>query len=373
MKAAIVCTTIFNLEFLESFAANLEAHGRLDDVEVIVIPDRKSPASSWAVAEAARRRGVRVAYPAMEEQERYLDRFPRLKPLIPYDSDNRRNIGYLMALEGGAELVVSIDDDNFPAAEHDFIGEHAVCGARRTLDTVSAPGGWYNICNLLETTPVGVALFPRGFPYRARRADLAHGFSPQDRRIGVNVGLWTGDPDVDAISRNFVTGRARRWTGRTIGLARGTWSPINTQNTGLHRELVPAYYYILMGEKIGGLVIDRFGDILSGFFLKKVCEHLDWGIKVGGPICDHRRTPHNLFKDLYHELAGIALLEDFTAWLEALKLEGATVPDAYRSLAEHIEAGVEGFRGYLWQDDARAYFRKIARAMKVWIDVAEKL
>jgi len=279
-----------------------------------------------------------------------------------------------MAYESGAEVLISIDDDNYPDMAYDFVGCHSVCGqVIEGVECVRSSNGWYNVCDLLEIDPEW-RIFPRGFPYRVRRAEKPTYTSKIGAaRIGINVGLWLGDPDVDAISRNFGKWCATRWSGRQVCLEPGTWSPINTQNTALIRDLIPAYYYVLMGQPMGGLVIDRFGDILSGYFVKKVCDHLGYSVLVGAPICTHRRTPHNLFKDLYHELAGIILLEDVTQWLEAETLEGSDVIQAYRSLADKIKTNAHCFGSNILGNEAQQYLCKIAQAMQWWLDAVEKL
>src|SRR5688572_4873641 len=144
LHSAIVCTTIFDLNFLPALASNLQRYGHRADTKIIVIPDRKSPPSTFEYAQEWRKKGLDITYPTIDEQEVYLSRFPKLRALIPYDSDNRRNVGFLMALEAGAELVISIDDDNYPLTEHDFVGSHAVCGKTVRGEHVHSPNGWYN-------------------------------------------------------------------------------------------------------------------------------------------------------------------------------------------------------------------------------------
>jgi hypothetical protein len=373
MNTAVVCTTIYNLEFLPSLLGNLEKYGHAAETEVIIIPDRKSPVGTWETAKEYTRNGFNITYPTLEDQDLYLKNFPMLENLIPYDSDNRRNIGFLMALESGAELIISMDDDNFPDISYDFVGCHSICGKTLSVEHIRSSNSWFNICELLTCEPA-FTVYPRGFPYRVRRSTTPiTTFEVQSSYIGMNVGLWTSDPDVDAISRNYAPIHVTEWTGRSVALGPGMWSPINTQNTALSRDLLPAYYYILMGEAIEGLVIDRFGDILSGYFTKKVCDHMGYSVLVGSPICEHRRSTHNLFKDLYQELAGIILLEEFTLWLETVQPQGNNVSEAYRCLAELILENIESFSGYLWNSDSRNYFRKIALAMGRWSDAIDQI
>jgi hypothetical protein len=42
-KATLVFTTIFDPILLDTYYANFKSFGHLDDVEVMVIPDRKTP------------------------------------------------------------------------------------------------------------------------------------------------------------------------------------------------------------------------------------------------------------------------------------------------------------------------------------------
>jgi hypothetical protein len=127
-----------------------------------------------------------------------------------------------------------------------------------------------------------------------------------------------------------------------------------------------------MGFPLQGLKIDRFGDILSGYLTQKVVKHLGQGVRVGGPILDHRRTPHNLFKDLYHELAGIVLVEDFLPWLVDTRLSGNTPLEAYASLADSIAAQSDHFKGFIWDEGGRNFLSDTASLMNTWIKLVRQ-
>jgi len=246
-RVAIVVTTIFEPRFLDGYVENLRRFGH-DSAEIIVIVDRKTPPS---VAEACARLGA--VCPTMGEQEQFLAKFPSMRGRIPYDSDNRRNVGFLMALDRGADLLVSIDDDNYVLDDVDFAGEHLAAGETLDLHATESSDGWINLCSLLESS-TSDPIFPRGFPYFARRRArtlIDDGSAPA--RLAVNVGLWLSDPDVDAIGRLAQAPHIRAWTGRTLRLGPGTWTPINTQNTAVVRDAMAAYHYCRMGFSVGGL------------------------------------------------------------------------------------------------------------------------
>jgi hypothetical protein len=113
LRAAMVLTTIADPVVLEGYFANFAEQGHLEQVQVIVIPDRKTPPTAFLRCADLRNRGLDVVCPTLEQQERTLRCLGFPPDLVPYDSDNRRNVGYLMAVEAGANFLISIDDDNY--------------------------------------------------------------------------------------------------------------------------------------------------------------------------------------------------------------------------------------------------------------------
>ncbi len=368
-RASIVVTTIFEPRFIDGYLANIERHGRRDSVDLIVIIDRKTPPTVAQACAGARARGFRVECPTLDEQETFLAKFPSMKERVPYNSDNRRNVGFLMALDRGAELLISIDDDNFCLDDSDFVGEHAVVGEELDVDESESSDGWFNIGTLL-TTSAPAEIFPRGFPYFARGKAQTRVSVPQRRRarVAMNAGLWLSDPDVDAISRIAIAPRVTSADAGAHFLGANTWSPINTQNTAIARDAIAAYYYVRMGFDLGGLSIDRYGDILSGYLCAACVKARGEAIRIGSPVADHRRTPHNLFKDLYHELAGVVLLDDLLPWLTQLKLSGATYAELYANLADELAAQSDKHRGFIWDQGGGAFLRDTADHMRAWLD-----
>jgi len=381
---SIVLTTIFEPAFLDGYVEALRSGHLSETASIIIIPDRKTPATVGRAALAAQKEGFRVACPTLEEQETFLRRLAIPSEFIPYDSDNRRNVGFLMALEQGCETLISIDDDNFCPAGTRFVEDHRVVGSKGADPVVQSSDGWFNICSLLaggERTEggreaagerqQGVAgdLFPRGFPYFAQRAnrkiELVRDAAPLP--IAMNAGLWLDEPDVDAIYRLCRRPKIREFTGPSVIMGPDVWSPINSQNTAMTRAVALTYYYVRMGFPLQGLQIDRYGDILSGYLTQKCVKHLGQGIRIGTPILDHRRTPHNLFKDLYHELAGMVLIEELLPWLTEVPLSGSTHLEAYACLAERLAAATNRFKGFVWDQGGRDFLADTVRNMTTWV------
>jgi hypothetical protein len=371
-RAAIVCTTIFEPAFLAGYLDNLDRHGRRETVDVIVIIDRKTPPTVAQACEEAKARGYRVHCPSLDEQEQFLAKFPSMQGRIPYDSDNRRNVGFLMALDAGAEVLISIDDDNYCRDDSDFVGEHAIVGDLREMDDLETSDSWFNLGTLLKTNR-SVEIYPRGFPYFARNRERAYSRNARQARVVINAGLWTTDPDVDAITRIAIAPRVDDADRGPVYLGPRSWSPINTQNTAVIRDAVPAYYYVRMGFSLGGLTVDRYGDIMSGYFISKCAHTRGEAIRVGSPVADHRRTLHNLFKDLYHELACMILLDDLLPWLVETRLSGSSYAELYADLATQLEERSSAYKGFIWDQGGGAFLRETAGHMRAWLEAVRTI
>src|SRR5579871_1620346 len=122
--ATLVLTTIADPKILEGYRDNFARHGHLDQVDVIVIPDRKTPSAAFETCEHLAQCGLKIICPTLDEQDCYLKRIGLSSDIIPYNSDNRRNVGYLMALERGSDFLISIDDDNYCQYDEDYFGAH---------------------------------------------------------------------------------------------------------------------------------------------------------------------------------------------------------------------------------------------------------
>jgi hypothetical protein len=134
-----------------------------------------------------------------------------------------------------------------------------------------------------------------------------------------------------------------------------------------------AYYYVRMNEPMRGLVIDRFGDIFSGYFAQVCADAIGDRIRIGSPIVDHRRNPHNIFLDLYHELAGMMILEDLACFLSKVQLPVESYSLAYNALSHQIEEFAQVQEGFIWQKECKDFFQKIASNMRTWSDVVKSL
>jgi hypothetical protein len=149
--------------------------------------------------------------------------------------------------------------------------------------------------------------------------------------------------------------------------------PINTQNTALIRDAIPAYYYVKMGHPIGGMKLDRFGDIFSGFFVQKCAQAVGHYVRVGSPVVEHRRSPHNLYKDLWNELAGMVAIDDMLPLLETPLSPTGSYSEAALQLAMDIEQWASKQEDFLWDSALKNYFTNVASNLNLWAHVCKSL
>jgi hypothetical protein len=410
-RATVVLTTIFETPVLETYYANFARYGRLGQVEVVVVPDQKTPPAVFAGCRELSQRGLGCRCPSLEEQEAFLNSVGLPAHLVPYNSDNRRNVGFLMALASGADFLISLDDDNYCLPEGDVFAAHAVVRAGEGEHAVvESPNRFFNFCDLLEfdqpgsreeNDPLTACLrarlgnpletlgtwpsrdrqgadgpffsrlpapcYPRGYPYFARRSD-----HPTIRTVGraevhMNAGLWLCDPDVDAITWLVSAPHVVGFKGDSVVLGRNTWSPVNTQNTALRREAIPSYYFVRMGYPVGGASIDRYGDIFSGYFAQACVKQVGGLVRAGAPVADHRRNSHNHLRDATREWPCILVLEDLLPWLAEVKLSGDSHLGAYLSLSHELDEVVEKIHGPIWNEATRGYFHQMSYYMRRWL------
>jgi hypothetical protein len=184
-------------------------------------------------------------------------------------------------------------------------------------------------------------VYPRGYPFRLRgRYNQPQLETPLPKpRIGVTAGLWLKDPDIDATTWLNGAVNSGRYTGDPLQvLSPQTWMPINTQNTSIVRELIPAFLCIPMGWSVPGGTIQRYGDIWGGYFLQAIMQGTEYVAAFGQPLVEHRRNPHDYIDDLRFEFWGMVL----TDWLLAfLRSHFNPVTDAITDRVDELAAFLE--------------------------------
>jgi len=269
MKKAIVITTIFQPNEV------IEAYARLDDCQVIVVGDKKTP-NNWNCEG--------TEFISVENQDAMC---LELSKILPYNHYCRKMFGYLRAAQIGVDFVIDTDDDNQPKSNWGFPG---FCGE---FESVGVSEGFVNIYQWFTDADI----WPRGLPLDliTTSFDINSDLPAREYNVGVWQGLADGSPDVDAIYRLCNDEPCYFNERDPLVLRDKTICPFNSQNTAIRKELFSLMY-------LPAYVTFRFTDILRGL----VCQPIMWlyGYKLGFTKATvlQKRNPHDYMSDFNSEV-----------------------------------------------------------------------
>jgi Protein of unknown function, DUF288. len=270
------------------------AEGSDDGPKFIVVGDSKSPEQfdlpGCDFYSVERQRSLPFGYAKICHQRSY----------------TRKNIGYLIALAGGAQFLVETDDDNYP--RQDFWGE------RDPFVTGDIPSekDWVNVYRYFSDSNI----YPRGFPIElvGSQERTAHSrVGRQTLYCPIQQGLADGNPDVDAIYRMIFPLPLNFRRDNPLILERGQWSPFNSQNT---TTFAPAYPLLYLPT----FCSFRMTDIWRSFVAQRVAWACDWNVSFHYPTVYQERNEHNLLGDFADEVSGYLNNAKIAAALDALDL-----------------------------------------------------
>lgn len=245
--------------------------------------------------------------------------------LIGWNSIQRRNIGFLEALKIGADVIVSVDDDNLPL---DFIyfSHYALMSRSFSGLRAKATTGLFDIGDFLVPRSK-----QRGIPHYNKPG--VEFDSVIDAKLGVMQGLCIGAPDVNAATRfvNDAVVHQVSEVARAGFVVHSDSDTIwNSQNTAIVRALIPAW----------GMVphVGRMDDIYASIICHRVMREHGYHVHYGQPMVYQQRNPHSLVKDMRGEIDGYETVEPLAAMLDHATLPGKTVIDDTRRIWELIAA-----------------------------------
>jgi hypothetical protein len=201
----------------------------------------------------------------------------------------RKNIGYLVAMREGAEVIIETDDDNHPVQEF--------WAKRSRLQSVRGvkQAGWVNVYRYFTDANI----WPRGLPL-----DRIQGGAPpfesltqEESDCPIQQGLADENPDVDAIYRLALPLPQSFRKDRRVAFGRGSWSPFNSQNTSWWRDAFPLLY-------LPAHCSFRMTDIWRSFVAQRIAWEQGWRILFHEPTVWQERNEHNLMRDFKDEVSG---------------------------------------------------------------------
>ena len=140
----IVVTTIYEGDFLDAYYEHFKQFGQLEQVRFYIVGDLSTPITCQNKANYYRSLGLPWFYLDPKAQEDFLAPFPELAAEIPWKTDNRRNVGFLMAYRDQCDVIIAIDDDNYPRADWPFLEGHQTVGTQVTKRVAASTSGSLN-------------------------------------------------------------------------------------------------------------------------------------------------------------------------------------------------------------------------------------
>ena len=156
---------------------------------VVIVADRKTPTKEYLELESER-----VYFLSVEKQEKMQDM--AITTELPWNHFGRKNLGYLYAIQHGADVVFDFDDDNELISNiPSMIKNQSLVGRRQHTSVQSIP----NVCRLgRRRLATWISTHPNSKHQYVASAIV---FNDHNPNIGVVQSLANHDPDMDAIWR----------------------------------------------------------------------------------------------------------------------------------------------------------------------------
>ena len=270
-------------------------------------------------------------------------RFAEKCPLRHYA---RKNIGYLIAAQEKAPIIVETDDDNLPTPA--FFEERV----RHQLTPKTCGAGWTNVYRYFYD---GI-LWPRGFPLdEIKNAPPAYEtLENVSLDCPIQQGLADSNPDVDAIYRLTLPLPIQFRDDRRVALGMGSWCTFNSQNTTWWPDAYPLLY-------LPAYCSFRMTDIWRSMIAQRIAWENNWHILFHEATVTQDRNDHDLMKDFLDEIPGYLNNRRIAEMLMSLPIKPSVeaIPDNLRlSYEALLKMGLVGV-GELtlleaWLEDLRA-------------------
>jgi len=273
----------------------------------IIVGDNKTPHDDYKKLE-----NNNVLYLDAKIQE---DKYPLLSETIGWNSIQRRNIGFVYAYEIGGDIIATVDDDNIP---YDNWGDNILVGSKISIDTyenISCP--YFDPLSVTEHND----LWHRGYPIDFLNVKNNVNFLGKSVcEVLVQSDFWDGDPDIDAICRLSKKPIIKFNPFNPFGSTQ--ISPFNSQNTFLHRKILP--YYAVLPH------IGRMDDIWGSYIMQSFFPN---SVIYNEPTVYQKRNEQDLISNLEKEILGyrqtLKLLNNLENFYDFLPKETQKFWDVY--------------------------------------------
>jgi len=206
----------------------------------------------------------------------------------------------------------------------------------------------------------------RGYPYCQSdvygSGSLVNIF-PTIKKNVLNMGQWYGTPDLNAV--DYIAFKARNYLYEdfkpdlcTLTVKENFYFPVCSMNLAFRPEIIPAFYQLYDDN--------RYNDIISGILLKKIADHLGYGMSFGMPLCNHEKAPRDLFANLKKEIRAMTVNEWLWHELDKIELRGMNWLECYYELATKLN-------NIAPTTPDPEYIEAMALKMKMWTHTVRRL
>lgn len=291
-KTAIVVTSIFHPN---KSLLTLADGAKKNSWQFIIIGDVSSPKDFYL-------EGASYYDIAAQKRLRW-----KLASLCPERHYTRKNIGYLVAMAEGCNVIVETDDDNVPNEEF-WLPRQEMISGKEIRGT-----GWINIYSLFTKKRI----WPRGFPLEEihqNKIKLDIGNVASKIYSPIQQGLADENPDVDAVFRMTHDLPITFEKNGNYHLGRGVWCPFNSQNTTWFRDAFPLLY-------LPSFCSFRMTDIWRSLVAQRVIWECGWQLLFHNATVLQERNEHNLIRDFEQEVPGYVNNNRIRQLLDDVKLK----------------------------------------------------
>lgn len=248
--------------------------------------------------------------------------------IIPSKTSACRSYAYYKAWQLNPDYILTIDNDTSPE-DTSWLKIHESM-LQATSDT-----RWIKTAHM----------YTRGFPYDTRDSTKTY----------INHGLWSNVPDLDAPTSLLNPTVRFTQCGTSTVIPYGMYYPHCGMNYAWRTEATPIMYFGLQG---GNYPFDRFDDIWAGIIMKKISDHLNYGVRTGVPSVNHQKQS-NVFANLIKEAPGIKVNEYFWRKVDAMTLSADNPKDCYIEIAQQLQ----------FDDEYSDYWKTLSKAMITWANL----
>lgn len=266
----------------------------LSGFKLFVAGDNKSP-KNW--------KWKNVNYFSIEYQRKT---YPTFSRLVAENHYARKNFAYIAAVKSGAQFIYETDDDNFPC---NFFPNFL--SSETFMNEICAP-----LCFNIYSTFTKKRVWPRGIPLNYIKNGVVKKKKIKVKPL-IQQSLTDLDPDVDAIYRLTNGNQIAFDKNKKMCLAKGTFTPFNSQNTYWDKKVFPLLY-------LPSTVDSRVTDIWRGYIAQKILWEMDSKLIFLSPSVYQERNIHNLMRDFQQELDLYLKTGNLLDCLCNLKLSGNT-------------------------------------------------